>query len=64
MAALIQSQVPGAVVRIAHDTALILAAAGVQHGIALISGTGSVIWGRTPDGLDRPRGRVGLPAGR
>ena len=47
---LVQDQVPGAVVQIVHDTRLILAAAGVEHGIALIAGTGSVAWGRAADG--------------
>jgi glucosamine kinase len=35
---------------VVHDAHLILAAAGLDHGIAVISGTGSVAWGRTPDG--------------
>jgi N-acetylglucosamine kinase-like BadF-type ATPase len=63
LAVLIQAQVPGAAVRIVHDTALILAAAGVQHGIALISGTGSVIWGRTPDGRTARAGGWGYLLG-
>lgn len=33
-------------IQIVHDTALILAAAGLTYGIALIAGTGSVAWGR------------------
>ena len=33
-----------------HDSALILAAAGAGTGIAVISGTGSVGWGRNSDG--------------
>ncbi|HEX5877108.1 MAG TPA: BadF/BadG/BcrA/BcrD ATPase family protein [Actinomycetota bacterium] len=45
---LISSKVPAASVRIVHDTELILAAAGLEHGVALIAGTGSVAWGRTP----------------
>ena len=48
---LIAARVPGAAVRIVHDTELILAAAGLDHGIALIAGTGSVAWGRTGSGL-------------
>ncbi|GAA3606377.1 N-acetylglucosamine kinase [Microlunatus ginsengisoli] len=47
---LIAAKVPGAAVRVVHDTELILAAAGLDHGIALIAGTGSVAWGRTPSG--------------
>lgn len=48
--ALIAARLPGARVLVVHDTHLILAAAGVQAGIAVISGTGSVAWGRTADG--------------
>jgi N-acetylglucosamine kinase-like BadF-type ATPase len=44
---LITARVPGASVRIVHDTELVLAAAGLDHGVGLIAGTGSVAWGRT-----------------
>ncbi len=44
--ALIADRLPCARVRIVHDSQLILAAAGLDNGIALISGTGSVAWGR------------------
>lgn len=47
---LITDRFPGARVVVVHDTHLILAAAGLRAGIALISGTGSVAWGRTEDG--------------
>jgi len=47
---LIAAQVPAAAIRIVHDSQLILAAADVDSGIALISGTGSVAWGRAADG--------------
>ena len=60
---LIQAQVPDAVVRIVHDTHLILAAARVQDGIAVISGTGSVAWGRTADGLSARAGGWGYLLG-
>ena len=60
---LIQSLVPGAAVRIVHDTQLILAAADVQDGIALISGTGSVAWGRTADGRTARAGGWGYLLG-
>ena len=49
--------------RIVHDTQLILAAADVQDGIALISGTGSVAWGRTPDGRTARAGGWGYLLG-
>jgi N-acetylglucosamine kinase-like BadF-type ATPase len=37
-------------VSISHDGRLLLAAAGVSSGIAVVSGTGSSIYGRAPDG--------------
>src|SRR4029450_2807857 len=43
---LIAARVPGAAVQVVHDTELILAAAELTTGIALIAGTGSVAWGR------------------
>ncbi|MCE5291260.1 MAG: ATPase [Nocardiaceae bacterium] len=43
---LLSSRFPGAKIRIVHDSQLILAAAGLTDGIAVISGTGSVAWGR------------------
>ena len=61
--ALVQAQVPAAVVRIVHDTHLILAAAGVESGIAVISGTGSVAWGRTPTGVTARAGGWGYRLG-
>jgi N-acetylglucosamine kinase-like BadF-type ATPase len=54
---LIAQKMPHASVRIVHDTELILAAAGLDFGVALIAGTGSVAWGRTPGG------RVGRAGG-
>lgn len=43
---LLTERLPGAAIGVVHDTHLILAAAGLDEGIALISGTGSVAWGR------------------
>jgi glucosamine kinase len=43
---LLAERLPGARIRVMHDSQLILAAAGVLDGVALISGTGSVAWGR------------------
>jgi len=60
---IIQGLVPRARVRIVHDTHLILAAAGVEHGIALIAGTGSVAWARTPDGRTARAGGWGYLLG-
>jgi glucosamine kinase len=50
LAALIGGLLPTARVEVVHDARLLLAAAGLDTGIALISGTGSVAWGATPDG--------------
>jgi N-acetylglucosamine kinase-like BadF-type ATPase len=41
---------PGCLVTVVHDTRLVLPAAGLDAGIALIAGTGSVAYGRTPAG--------------
>jgi N-acetylglucosamine kinase-like BadF-type ATPase len=60
---LVQAQVPGSAVRIVHDTELILAAAGVEQGIALIAGTGSVAWGRSADGSTARAGGWGYLLG-
>lgn len=43
---LLAERLPDAVIRIVHDSELILSAAGLDEGVALISGTGSVAWGR------------------
>ncbi len=45
-ARLLARHAPGAGVSVVHDSALLLAAAGLDEGIALIAGTGSVAWGR------------------
>lgn len=42
-----------------HDTQLLLAAAGRDEGVALISGTGSVAWGRRRDGVHARAGGWG-----
>ena len=43
---LLAERLPNTRIRVVHDSQLILAAAGVVDGIAVISGTGSVAWGR------------------
>ena len=53
----------GARLEVVHDAHLILAAAGVEHGIAVISGTGSVAWGRRPDGRTARAGGWGYLLG-
>ena len=47
---LLSLHAPGVPVRVVHDSELLLAAAEVDSGIAVISGTGSVAWGRGPAG--------------
>jgi len=56
---LIADRVPGAVVSVVHDARLVLAAAGVDAGVALIAGTGSVAWGARVDGTDARAGGWG-----
>lgn len=40
----------GTPVLVVHDTALVLAAAGLAAGVVVVAGTGSVAWGVGPDG--------------
>ncbi|MBS4099732.1 N-acetylglucosamine kinase [Tsukamurella paurometabola] len=47
LTALLAERIPGARIRVVHDSQLILAAAGVRDGVAVISGTGAVAWGRS-----------------
>ena len=47
---------PGVPVRVVHDARLVLAAAGLDEGIALVAGTGSIAWGWAGGGSG------GLPA--
>jgi len=54
---------PGASVLVVHDTRLILAAAGLDVGIALIAGTGSVAYARSDDGHEARAGGWGWMLG-
>jgi len=54
---------PGTRVLVVHDARLILAAAGVDSGIALIAGTGSVAYGRNPKGDEARAGGWGWMLG-
>jgi len=54
---------PGASVLVVHDTRLILAAAGLDVGIALIAGTGSVAYARNDDGHEARAGGWGWMLG-
>jgi N-acetylglucosamine kinase-like BadF-type ATPase len=60
---LVAAALPRADVQVVHDTALLLAAAGTDTGIALIAGTGSVAWGRTADGREARAGGWGHALG-
>ena len=63
LGALIAGLLPAARVEVVHDARLLLAAAGLDTGIALISGTGSVAWGSTPDGRSARAGGWGYLLG-
>lgn len=54
---------PGTKVMVVHDTRLILAAADVDVGIALIAGTGSVAYARNSDGREATAGGWGWMLG-
>jgi len=61
--ALLRRLLPDSRVSVVHDARLVLAAAGVDSGIALIAGTGSVAYGRTRDGREAQRGGWGWMIG-
>ena len=60
---LLRRLLPDARLAVVHDARLVLAAAGLESGIALIAGTGSVAYGRTPDGREAQRGGWGWMIG-
>ena len=59
MVRLITERVPGAQVSVVHDARLVLAAEGLDAGVALIAGTGSAAWGRRADGAHARAGGWG-----
>jgi N-acetylglucosamine kinase-like BadF-type ATPase len=63
LATLLAERFPGARVAVTHDTAIILAAAGLDAGVVLIAGTGSVAWGRRTDGAQARAGGWGYLLG-
>ena len=63
IAAVLVEALPQARVNVVHDTELLLAAAGTSTGIAVIAGTGSVAWGRGPDGRQARAGGWGYLLG-
>jgi glucosamine kinase len=54
---------PDCPIAVVHDARLVLAASGIDEGIALIAGTGSVAYGRTRDGREVQRGGWGWMIG-
>ena len=60
---LLERMLPGSRVAVVHDARLVLAAARLQTGIALIAGTGTVAYGRAPDGRETQRGGWGWMLG-
>ena len=61
--ALLERRLPGARLCVVHDTRLVLAAAGLDAGIALIAGTGAVAYARSADGREAQRGGWGWMLG-
>jgi glucosamine kinase len=61
--ALLRRLLPDSRVCVVHDARLVLAAAGLDSGIALIAGTGSVAYGRTREGREAQRGGWGWMIG-
>jgi N-acetylglucosamine kinase-like BadF-type ATPase len=60
---LLKSLLPGCRISVVHDARLVLSAAQTDEGIALISGTGSVAYGRTARGLEARTGGWGWQLG-
>jgi glucosamine kinase len=59
MRELLRPLLPGALVEVVHDARLVLAAAGLDAGVVLIAGTGSIAWGRAPSGAEARAGGWG-----
>jgi glucosamine kinase len=57
--AILARLLPGTAVTVVHDARLVLAAARLDHGIALIAGTGSVAYGRDAAGREARAGGWG-----
>jgi N-acetylglucosamine kinase-like BadF-type ATPase len=60
---LLKALLPGCRIAVVHDARLVLSAAQTDEGIALISGTGSVAYGRTSDGREARVGGWGWRVG-
>ena len=59
LSGVLEGLLPDARVEVVHDTRLILAAAGLESGTALIAGTGSVAYARSPSGQESRAGGWG-----
>ena len=60
---LLASLLPGTRIVVVHDARLVLAAEGIEEGIAIIAGTGSVAYGRNAEGLEARAGGWGWRLG-
>ncbi|HKV87074.1 MAG TPA: BadF/BadG/BcrA/BcrD ATPase family protein [Candidatus Dormibacteraeota bacterium] len=60
---LLEKRLPGCRVEVVHDARLVLAAAGLDAGIVLIAGTGSVAYGRSSDAAEAQAGGWGWMLG-
>jgi len=60
---LLRTLLPGCRIQVVHDARLVLSAAQIDEGIALISGTGSVAYGRTAGGREARFGGWGWQIG-
>jgi N-acetylglucosamine kinase-like BadF-type ATPase len=60
---ILSTLLPDCRITVVHDARLVLAAAGFESGIALISGTGSVAYGRDRDGREARAGGWGWLVG-
>ncbi|MCT9868100.1 N-acetylglucosamine kinase [Paenarthrobacter aurescens] len=63
LSALLTEHFPGARIDVVHDTRIVLAAAGLDAGAVVVAGTGSVAWGRNPEGREARSGGYGYLLG-
>lgn len=63
LAEILEELLPGARVLVLHDARLLLAGEGLDHGIALIAGTGSIAYGLSPSGQETWAGGWGWMLG-
>lgn len=63
LTALLTEHFPGARIDVVHDTRIVLAAAGLDAGVVLVAGTGSVAWGKNHEGREARSGGYGYLLG-